>query len=161
MALDPAGCAAKIGALLPNLGNIDFPAEFAAAYDAYGKEGLVIGAVNTGGDVGALEGALRSVTSATSSIDAMAQGYADYWAAVALVGDGSHGGAPVSVVNDAAAKVSAFKGAIQASIGDVAKEPLYLEFITNIESVVKSLVWTVIEAMPPLAVPTPFPEPIA
>ncbi len=160
MGLNADSCSSSAATLLPGLGHVDFAKVFANFYDNYAKQGVVIGAVNSGGNKAALEGALRSVSASTASIDIMALGFASYWSQVALVGNGAHGGAPISVVNDAMAKVSVFRAAIVTSITQIESKPYYEVFITNIESAVKSLIWAVIEAMPPHSIPTTFAEPI-
>lgn len=161
MALDPKFFSKQLESFLPMLGDIDYPTAFSDAYDAYAMGGEIIGAPSGGGNKAAIKGALAGLASTPASVDVLAQSFADYWSSFALVGDGAHGGAPVSVVNDASTKVSAFKSAIQSSMGNAEQAPYYEAFAANIEAVVKTIVWTVTEAMPPAATPTAFPEMIA
>ena len=159
MSLDASSCAAAISDAFIEAAAGGFHADFAKAYDAYAKKGLALGVVNTGGDASIIELALASTGPLEPSVDILANGLAGYWATVGLSGDGAHGGAPVSVVNNAMTLVPAFAAAITASIDPSAESKPYFEkFILNIEAVVKTIIWTVIEAMPPLATPTPFPE---
>lgn len=136
----------------------DYPVEWAKAYNAYAKLGLVLGAVNTGGDTSILEDFMRGVDGTAGSIDGFAAALAAYWSAVAITsGAPSHGGtAVISVVNDAASKESAFKSAILASITASEGKPYFSALISNIEAVVKTIVWTVTEMMPTVP-PAPVP----
>jgi len=158
MPLDSAACADKLAQAMVKVAGGTFAADFAKAYNDYAKGGVILGAVNTGGDESLLKTALESITASPAAVDTLAAAFSAYWATVALVGDGSHGGAPISVVNDAAAKTALFKAAIVGSMGVTEAKPYYLNFITQLESVVTGIVWTVTEAMPPVPTPTPFPE---
>lgn len=144
-------------------GNIDgsgYPAMFATEYDKYAKEGVVLGADNGAEDKSILQDALGKSTTVTE----LATAFADYWATVFIVpGDPAHGGtAVISVVNDAASKVSLFESAIQESITSSKSEPFFYQFINNIETMaVSSIIWTVTEMMPTTPPsPSSFPETI-
>lgn len=126
----------------------DFPGAFADAYDAYAKAGVVAGAKNNGGQAALLKTAVAAMDNSSSSIDVLAQAMASYWATVALEpGTPAHGGVGVvSVANDAAAQISAFKAAITASITDQIKKPYFLHFIQNVQSIgVAAVTWQVTE----------------
>lgn len=131
--------------------NPDFPGAFANAYDAYAGAGVVAGAVNSGGQAAILKAAVAAVDSSSNTIDLLAQALAGYWATVALEpGAPSHGGvAVVSVVNDAAAQIGAFRAAITASITDQISKPYFLDFISNVQGIgVAAVTWMVTEQFP-------------
>lgn len=141
MALVPENAAADIntayqGAIqFPPAG--DFPADVADAYDSYAAQGTVIGAVNSGGDAGIIEAALRA---APTDADSLGQAFADYWATVALTPAPGN----TLVVNDALAKAALFVSAVEQSITDSPSDPPFEQFIKNIEdTAVKSVIWTV------------------
>jgi len=172
MALNPASAASEIwtaykaAAAIDDDGNPletaptgDFPADWATAYDNYAKQGVVLGATNTGGNKSILESFLRTVTSGNNTT-AFSTALANYWATVSVApGTPSHGGTGVvSVVNDATSKVSLFAAAITASITSERKTPYFKHFIENIQTMaVAQIVWTVTEAIPNVG-PVPFPE---
>lgn len=177
MALVPANAAAGISLALQDQAGIDatgsptgalpmgdFPESWATAYDDYAAAGVVPGAENTGGDKSIIENALRSAESSTATVTVLATALANYWATVAIeTGTPAHGGTAVaSVVNNAAALVTLFEDAINASITSSESVPWFETFITNVQTMaVASIVWTVTELLPPAATPTPFPEAIA
>lgn len=137
----------------------DFPSGWATAYDNYAKQGVVLGAENTGGDKSILESFLRGLTS-RNNVTEFATALANYWATVSITpGAPSHGGTSVvSVVNDAASKVSLFASAITASITSERKTPYFKHFIENIQTMaVAQIVWTITETIPNVG-PVPFTE---
>lgn len=138
-----------------------FPDDFAHGYNEYAKTGLVLGALNEGGDKSTLADFLSSDD---MNIDTFALALANFWATVAVTpGVPTHGGtAVISVVNDASSKVSLFKDAINASLTDQEMKPYYNHFIKNIEDIaVSQIIWTVTEMMPTTPpAPVPFPESI-
>lgn len=141
-----------------------FAKDFAAAYDKYAAEGIVLGGLNIGGVVASIETYLTSLsTPDPAAIDNFAKALSAYWATVAIVpGLPAHGGTSVvSSLNDALAHEADFKVAIEASITTEESKPYYFNLIKNIETMaVKLIIWTVIELIPTPAgpVPTPFPE---
>lgn len=142
----------------------DFGAVFASSYEKYSVTGTVLGASHGSQDPSLLENFINGLSGATTVTD-LATVFANYWATVAILpGSPAHGGlSVVSVVNDAAAKVSLFEAAITASIGNKINRPFYEEFINNLYNIaVSNIVWTVTELIQvgPSTVPTPFPETI-
>lgn len=128
----------------------DYPEGFASAYNDYAKDGIVLGAANTGGTSILIEDFLRGVDGTPDGVDSLATALANFWASVAIApGAPAHGGtAVVSVTNDAATKIAAFKSAILASQTTEESTPYFSVFINNIETVVKTISWTVTEMMP-------------
>lgn len=136
----------------------DYPAGFASAYNDYAKDGIVLGAANTGGVSSLIEDFLRGVDGTSDGVDSFAAALANFWATVAIdPGTPAHGGtAVVSVINDATTKTAAFKAAILASYTKEESSPYFSVFINNIEAVVKTISWTVTEMMPTVP-PAPVP----
>lgn len=112
-----------------------YPNNFANGYNNYALDGVVAGAVNEGGNKGALSDFL--ITGGTPSQFAVA--LATFWADVALIPDTG----TESITNDAMSKVSDFEAAIRASMTTEEKKPYFLHFVVNIENVVKTIIWTV------------------
>lgn len=140
----------------------DYPSAFAAGYDNYAKEGIVLGAENNGGTKMIIETFLRGVSSRSQTITDFAQALAEYWATVAITpGLPAHGGIEVvSISNDALSHVADFETAIRASITQTESKPYFHQFVSNIETMaVRKIIWTVVELMPgsPPS-PTSFPE---
>lgn len=117
----------------------DFPLAFANAYHDYASLGVIPGAVSGGGDKGIIETFMRSVTSTPSMVDDMAQMFADYWAGVGLVPAPPN----VSSVNNSSSLFSSYRQAIINSITQSDTQPYFNHFIANIETVVKSITWTI------------------
>lgn len=139
-----------------------FPNDFAVAYNTYVLDGIVLGALNTGGDISILETALTGDTE--TSISELALAFAGFWATVAIApGIPAHGGtAVVSVTNNAASLVGLFENAITASLTNVASKPYYNKFVSNIESIaVSNIIWVVTEMVGGPPAPVAFPEGIA
>lgn len=128
----------------------NFPADFASKYNNYGKSGVVLGAINNGGNTSGLSSVLGSINNSPAFIPAFAAALVTYWGSTALInGAPAHGGVAVeSVTNNAGSKQSAFEGAISISYTQNRSEPFYQVFIQNIENVVKSIEWTITEKMP-------------
>ena len=165
MALDPSMPASVLAGKLSDRDN--FAADFADAYNTYAMTGLVLGALNTGGEKALLEAAIKQTNSTVGNgSDTLAKGFAGYWATVCIVGGvPSHGGiAVVSSVNNAMTLEAAFKAAVMKGL-DSSKDgqPYYETLITDVETVVKTIAWTVVEMIPavPSPIPVPFPEVIA
>lgn len=142
----------------------DYPAAFATGYNDYAKEGIVLGADNSGGNKSIIEDFMRGVSSRSQTITDFAQALADYWSTVALAnGLPMHGGIEVvSISNDAASHVANFEAAILASITQTESKPYFHQFVSNIETMaVRQIIWTVTELMPG-SPPSPasFPESI-
>lgn len=164
MALSPSTAASEIEAAYRDFVGIDeeglptgdpsagdFAQAFATAYDDYAADGEVPGAVSGGGDASIISSFMNSVPSSDpATVGELARAMADYWAGVAVEpGEAAHGGvAVVAVENDALSRVSEFEGAISDSITTELSEPLYLEFVENLQDVVESIVWTITEQMP-------------
>lgn len=137
---------------------------FASNYEAYAKEGIVLGATNEGGEEPILSSWMVGITS-MDNVTQFATILAKYWATVALIpGPPMHGGiSTVSVVNDAMSQIPAFEAAIRASLRDTTSTPWYLQFVSNIQTIgVAAVTWTVTELIPTPGgpVPTPFLEKI-
>ena len=122
-----------------------FPASFASTYKAYSQAGVLSagGGIAGSEDESILSSFLSSFESATTST-AFAQALADYWSTCLLTPSGGS----VVVTNNASTKVSAFKAAIEASITDIDTKPYYLNFITNIQNVAKTIQWTCVKPFP-------------
>lgn len=138
----------------------DYPALFAAGYKEYAEQGIVLGADNSGSDESIIEFAIGKTTTVTE----LATAFANYWATVAILpGTPAHGGiSVVSVVNDAATRVSSFEAAIEASMTTKESKPYFYNLVNNIETMaVSTIIWTVTEMMPTTPPsPSPFPETI-
>lgn len=132
-----------------------FNSDFASIYNNYASDAIIPGTDNQGGDASILEGALNP--SGSTDVTGLALAFAQFWESVAVIpGTPSHGGTGVvSVTNNAMAHVSDFESAIQSSITTTKSTPYFETFILNIESVVKDIIWTVIETMPPNGTPAP------
>ena len=173
MALNPMKCSQELTALICDVAAInpdgspkpadikpkgDFPTGFAKAYNNYAKDGEVLGGKNSGGDESILAGALDK----TSAIDVsdLALAFAEFWNTVAVdPGDPEHGGTSVSAsTNNAMSLVGDFEDAINASLTDEEKMPMYLHFIENLEGAAKKIIWTIVEEFP--AGSSEFQEPI-
>lgn len=126
-----------------------FATQFAILYDQYAAQGVVAGAINSGGDPSSLASTLSNLPNSTVSRSQLANALAAYWSDIAVDnGVPAHGGVSVvNVTNNASSKVSDFLSAINSSVRDTESRPFFLEFINNIESVVKSINWTVTERM--------------
>lgn len=131
------------GNIVPPIG--DFPLEYSLAYEKYSLTGQVLGAVHGVQQPQIIETFLRSFT---ASVREFAVALANYWSTVLIVpGAPAHGGVSVvSVVNDAASKVSSFEAAITASLTTDYKYPVMVHFIENVESIaLPDVTWTVTE----------------
>jgi hypothetical protein len=128
----------------------NFETIFANDYNTYGTAGIVLGAINSGGDTSGFVNVIGSINNSSGFISAFASALVTYWSTAALInGTPAHGGVSVSkVVNDAGTKQSAFESAISSSYTQSKSEPFYLNFVQNIENVVKTIQWTVTEIMP-------------
>lgn len=140
---------------------IDYPSDFADAYDDYATLGVVPGATNAGGTKSLIETAMNSISGNTiANATILGTAFANYWATVAIIpGTPAHGGSSViSVVNNAATLSAAFTAAIIASITASSQYPYFETFLDNIEGVVSTIVWIVTELI--VITPTAFPETI-
>ena len=140
MALNASDCASGIAASY-GLGSPagDYQAEFATEYHDYASAGVIPGAVSGGGDKAIIETFMRSVTSATQTVDDFAQALTDYWATVGLAPEAPN----TASVNDASGKFADFKAAIEASITSSESTPYFEQLILNIEAVVLTIQWTI------------------
>lgn len=149
MSLNASSCASAINTAANNTyssyPSSSFPTDFASIYKSYSQAGVLSAAGGAAGseNSGIISSYLNSFTSATNE-DAFAQMLADYWATCMLIPSAGS----ISVSNNAASKVSAFKSAILASITTTESTPYYQTFITNIENVVKTIQWTCIKPNP-------------
>jgi hypothetical protein len=136
------------GTPIPN-GKADistYASDFGQAYNAYAKQGVVLGSTNEGGNPSHLTSVLQRTTHVTTS--EFAQAFALFWSEIALVkGPPGHGGVEtVDVKNDALANVGLFQQAIEASLTTVESKPYYHRFLRNLETMaVKKIKWTVKE----------------
>jgi len=142
----------------------DYASQFADAYHMYASQGLVLGATNGDGEKSILASMIEdcaSYGSAIENIQRLAQGFADYWATVCVTpGSPAHGGTSVvGVVNDSQTRVNQYYDAIVSSYRNYDDKPYFYDFVMNIESVVKTVIWTVSEVIPDQGVKT-FPETI-
>lgn len=129
--------------------NSTYADDFAAAYDTYAKEGVVLGATNSGGDTTSILSVMRTDTHI--NVTEFAQAFATYWSTVAVdPGAPAHGGVSVAgVVNDAMDHVGDFEAAILASLTTEESKPYYHKFLRNLENMaVKKINWTITEVMP-------------
>jgi len=120
---------------------------FADSHDNYARTGVVIGAQNNGGQKAILEKAFNSFVGNGSKGNALilAQALAAYWATVALIPKVAVHDLPLSVTNDAASKVGAFYSAIMSGYTTREYTPYFVNLFDRIESVVFTIIWTVIE----------------
>jgi len=145
--LNPSTCASAINAAITSYistypsGN--FPAAFASAYKTYSTLGVVVGASSGTEDESILEGVLSSGDNYITEGE-FGQALADYWATVKLLPSGG----AISVSNNASSKVAEFTAAVLASYTTMDSQPYYLNFITNIEDVAKTIIWTVVYPNP-------------
>lgn len=146
-------------------GDVDYPMDFAVAYDTYARQGEVLGAINEGGNPAILANFLRSIPGdSPATVRAFAQAFANYWSEVCITpGSPAHGGTSViEVTNNALDLVAAFEAAIRTSLTTQEMKPYFYHFINNLEAIaVSQIVWTITEAMPPSGSPASFPEGIS
>jgi hypothetical protein len=133
------------GRPLPGVPAGDYPADFATAYDEYAKQGVVVGAINLGGDKSIIENCLRNGFSGSGMVIQLAEALRDYWATVALIP------APgfVSVSNDAMSILlyPFWIMAVEASITGSESKPYFSDFISNVQSIaVEQVTWTAVPA---------------
>ena len=150
MSLSASSCASTINAAMDSYlstypaGN--FATAFASAYKSYSQAGVLSAGGGVAGteDEGILIDFFNSFPNDTTD-DAFGAAMAQYWSTCLLVPSGG----AVSVVNDGASKAAAFTAAIAASYSTTDSQPYYLNFITNLENVAKTIVWTVTLPAPP------------
>ncbi len=147
MSLNPSSCASAINAAITSYidtypsGN--FATAFASAYKSYSQAGVVAGAASGTEDESIISTILSIGDDFITDVE-FGQALADYWATVKLIPSGG----AVAVSNDASSKVGAFTAAVNASYTTTDSQPYYLDFITNIESVAKTIIWTVVYPNP-------------
>lgn len=147
MSLNPASCASAISAAITSYidtypsGN--FATAFASAYKTYSQAGSVAGATSGTEDQSILEAVLSGGDDYITDVE-FGQALADYWATCLLI----PASGAISVSNNASSKVGAFTAAINASYTTTDSQPYYLNFITNIENVAKTIIWTVVYPNP-------------
>ncbi len=146
MSLNASSCASSINsandAAIASWPSSGFPAAFAAAYKTYSNAGVVVGTANGSENEGIISSFLASGDFVTD--EEFGQMLADYWGTVKLI----PAGGAVSVSNNASSKVGAFTAAITASYSTTESTPYYLNFISNIEEVAKTIIWTVVYPNP-------------
>lgn len=147
MALNPSSCASAISSAndsaISSWPSTSFPAAFANAYKAYSQAGVVAGTSAGSEDEGILISLLSSPSDFVTDAE-FGQALAEYWSTVHLI----PAGGAVSVSNDASSKAGAFTAAVTASYSTTESTPYYLNFITNIENVAKTIIWTVVYPNP-------------
>ena len=150
MSLNSTSCASSISSAMDSYLSTypsgDFSSAFVSAYKAYSQAGVLSssgGVLGTEND-GILTSFFNSFSSYTSD-SAFGQAMAYYWATCLLT---PHGGA-IAVVNNASTKASAFTSAISGSYRTSDTQPYYLHFIQAIETVAKTIQWTVTIPAPP------------
>jgi len=147
MSLNPSSCASAINSAMDNtIANWPtsaFASDFASAYKAYSVAGVVTGASSGTEDESILEDVLSSGDNYITEVE-FGEALASYWGTVKLLPSGG----AVSVSNNASSKVAEFTAAILASYTTTDSQPYYLNFITNIENVAKTIIWTVVYPNP-------------
>lgn len=153
-----------------------YPQAWRDAYDAYALKGKIVGAEVPVSSPAIIEtffvqmmsGRWRTADEVFYEFGLM---FATYWDTV-FVGGPQAGGPPmhggikiVDVYNDAASKQPAFEAAIRAHVrrlGSMQTKPYFKEFIDDIEKVVKTITWYIVELMagPPMEEKI-FPEKIS
>jgi hypothetical protein len=146
MSLNPSSCASAIDSAndsaISTWPSSNFATDFANAYKDYSQGGDVVGAASGSEDSSILQAFLSTGDFVTDAD--FGQALADYWSTCKLVPSGGS----VSVSNDAASKVAAFTAAVTSSYSTTLSTPHYLNFITNIETVAKTIIWTVVYPNP-------------
>jgi hypothetical protein len=151
MALNPTNCASAISASYNTYTATGTPSgnyqqDFAAAYKAYSQAGTL----SAGGGVAGSESEsiissfLLGLTQGTTPEDFGAM-MASYWGTCMLIPSGG----AIGVVNNAASKAGAFTAAVQASYTTSESIPHFKTFIQNLETVAKTIQWTVTLPAPP------------
>lgn len=146
MALNASSCAASLSSANDNAINnwpsSTFASDFANIYKSYSQAGVVSGTAAGSEN----ESILVSLLSAGDFLtdEEFGQALSDYWATVHLI----PAGGSISVSNNASSKVAAFTAAVTASYSTTESTPYYLNFITNIENVAKTIIWTVVYPNP-------------
>lgn len=150
MSLNSSSCAAAINAAMDSYiasypsGN--FASAFVSAYKSYSQAGVLSAGGGVAGteDDSILTNFFNSFSSSTTDA-AFGAAMANYWSTCLLTPSGG----AVSIVNDGASKAAAFTAAITSSYSTTDSQPYYLNFIQNIENVVKTIVWTATLPLPP------------
>lgn len=140
MALVPSNCASDIYdqyslIIQPPFDVSGYPDAFATAYDDYASLGVVSGAISGGGD----KSIISNAWSGPLTVTTLGTALANYWATVALTPAPPN----ISSVNNATSLTSSFIAAITSSLRDTESTPYFLEFVSNVETVVKSIQWTI------------------
>lgn len=120
-------------------GRSAYASTWQSAYHNYATAG--IGDISQGeGDSSILYSRIYGITGYQySNVDYLAQMFADYWNTVHLEPKSP----AVSIIgNDALTRVSQFRDAIISSLTDNQSTPYYNQLISNVENVVKTIVWT-------------------
>ena len=150
MSLSASSCASAINAAMDSYiasyPSGSFSSAFVSAYKTYSQAGVL----SAGGGVAGTENDsiltdfFNSFTSDTTDA-AFGAVMAQYWSTCLLTPSGG----AVSLTNDAASKASAFTAAIAASYRTTDTQPYYQHFISAIEDVAKTVIWTVVLPVPP------------
>lgn len=151
MALNPTSCASAISSSYNTYTATGTPTgnyqqDFATAYKAYSQAGTL----SSGGGVAGSESEsiissfLLGLTQGTTPED-FGDMMASYWATCMLIPSGG----AIGVVNNASSKGAAFAAAVQSSYTTSESTPHFKTFIQNLETVAKTIQWTVTLPNPP------------
>lgn len=122
--------------------------KFAKAYHKYAKKGVILGAVSSGSNPNYLRDAMYNVPSGgEDATEGIATAMIQYWSEFGIsAGYPAHGGvAWVSTSNNFSSLSSPMISQIKSAYTTEEKTPYYKHLFDNIESLVKSAVWTTIE----------------
>ena len=146
MSLNASSCASAINSAndsaISTWPSSSFATDFSNAYKTYTQGGVVVGAASGSEDASILQSFLSTGDFVTDAD--FGQALASYWSTCKLIPSGGS----VSVSNDASSKVGAFTAAVTTSYSTTESTPYYLNFITNIEAVAKTIIWTVVYPNP-------------
>lgn len=150
-ALDSSGEPITDSDGVPVSGSGDFAQVFTDATEQHSLTGAVPGAVHGSQDTSIVYSYMSGLTQPGATVPNFATMLANYWSTVLIVnGAPAHGGVSVvSVVNDAASKVSLFEQAVNSALTQSESKPWFETLATNIESIaLPGVTWTVTELMP-------------
>ncbi len=152
MSLTPSVAASPISAAYLTYTATSTPAGnyqqiFADSYHSYSIQGQLSASGGVAGsEVKSIISSFMSGLGGNTTPNALAVVFANYWATCLLV----PGAGAVSVVNDAASKVSAFEAAITSTLTDSDTKPYFQNLISNIQSMaLPQITWTVTLTDPP------------
>lgn len=150
MSLSSSNCASAINAAIDSYiasypsGN--FANAFVSAYKSYSQAGVLSagGGVAGSEDDSILTNFFNSFSSDTTDA-AFGNAMASYWSTCLLIPSGG----AIAVVNNGASKAGAFIAAVTSSYSTTDSQPYYLSFIQNLETVAKTIQWTITLSSPP------------